>query len=409
MDRRIKIAFIGGASKNPIPAVKGGAIQTLVTAWIDENEKAKYYDFIVYSKYCSDVTDIQKKYSRTTFRYIKITCFDELQLFLCKVVRRLTKNRVPYKSKYMKTVNKMLGDDKPDVIICESTDKVVVQLKESSYANSKVYFHIHADYLNNDTDRITTISQICDGYIAISEFIKRRLSGLNSINPQSITVIKNAIDIGDISEHEKVNARIQIRSSLGIGEEEIVLVYCGRLSPEKGCLELIKAVNKTNCVKLIVIGGNDFSSNKKTKYVKQLENEKSKSENRVFFTGYIPHDEIWKYFSAGDIGVVPSICNEAASLTAVEFRKAGLPTIVTDIGGIPEYCNKKTSIFVKLDEKYVERLAEAINFLALNDEMRLSLAKNARLDLEEYSYKQYYERLHEFIGNLHISDNNEVE
>lgn len=58
MEKKLKIAFIISDEGLPVPAVFGGAIETLVTLLIEENEKAQKFEFIIVCKYYDEL----KKY-----------------------------------------------------------------------------------------------------------------------------------------------------------------------------------------------------------------------------------------------------------------------------------------------------------------------------------------------------------
>ena len=81
-----------------------------------------------------------------------------------------------------------------------------------------------------------------------------------------------------------------------MSENDFVVLFCGRLSKEKGCLELIKAVERVPDVKLLIVGGENFSSNARTEYVECLYNEAEKIKDRIVFTGHIKHSEVIRYY-----------------------------------------------------------------------------------------------------------------
>lgn len=54
-----------------IPAIQGGAIETLVQHLIEENEKEKKFKFIVLSTYSKEAEEVAKKYKYTKYIYFK--------------------------------------------------------------------------------------------------------------------------------------------------------------------------------------------------------------------------------------------------------------------------------------------------------------------------------------------------
>ena len=55
----------------PLPAVRGGAVETLIELLIKENEKRKKFLFEVYSIYDEKALEAAKLYSYTSFCFVK--------------------------------------------------------------------------------------------------------------------------------------------------------------------------------------------------------------------------------------------------------------------------------------------------------------------------------------------------
>ena len=81
---RKKIAIICPAEL-PVPSVKGGAVETLIDHFLDENEKRgeQALEIIVYSVYDINAELESKKYKNVKFKYFKINekfSIDKLQI-----------------------------------------------------------------------------------------------------------------------------------------------------------------------------------------------------------------------------------------------------------------------------------------------------------------------------------------
>ena len=393
----LKVAFVG--TKNyPIPNIFGGAIETLVTGILDENEKKHQMDLSVFSIMADGLDNCIKKYQHTHFFIIKKpTQWIKTKDFVRRGLRKLTNYKISYKGYFMTSVNRIMVQNHFDVIIYENES--VDMMQAGQYNGTQNVMHIHADYITADTPGVNLLCQNFDCVVGVSDFIRNRMEKIPYLSGRGRT-LRNAIDLRLFSERVSVETTIRIRQALGFSSDDIIVLYCGRLSREKGCLELIKAVEKVPNVKLLVIGGENFGSNKKTKYVGELLKEAKKIEERIVFTGYVSHDEVKKYYATADIGVVPSICNEAASLTLLEYRASGLPTIASRMGGIPEYCNDNTTILVEYDDAFIRNLAIAVQKLAEDKNLRNRLSSYARVGLEDYSYEAYYDNFVELVKNL---------
>jgi glycosyltransferase involved in cell wall biosynthesis len=106
-------------------------------------------------------------------------------------------------------------------------------------------------------------------------------------------------------------------------------LYVGRISNEKGIIELIDVFSKLNNYKLKIVGGN--------RSVKQEE------FNNIEWLGKLQGIELANLMQNAKFVIVPSICHENNSLTILESLSLGTPVISSDYGGSPEMViNHKT-------------------------------------------------------------------
>ncbi|MDO4478317.1 MAG: glycosyltransferase [Lachnospiraceae bacterium] len=115
-----------------------------------------------------------------------------------------------------------------------------------------------------------------------------------------------------------------LRKEMGLSEADKVLLYLGRVDPEKSIHVLVDhmkmVVPKDPHVKLVIVGGG-MSADKLKAQVKSLGLEKN-----IFFTGAVRWDEVQDYYALGDIFVSASI-SETQGLTYYEALAAGLPVL----------------------------------------------------------------------------------
>ncbi|MCH1940967.1 glycosyltransferase family 4 protein [Holdemania massiliensis] len=385
----IKIAIIG-TKEYPIPNIRGGAIETLVTALIDENEKFHKMDIDLITIKCTGLDKVTETYRRTNFVLLNEQLFSlHIKEFLYRICRRLSGYRLSYRDRHMMAANEYLKKHTYDVVVFENT--ALDMMQACTYGTAKNFFHIHADYINKELKGIESFCKHCDLLVGVSDFISKRLETLPYMDGKTRT-LKNAIDTTMYGKERYVDFRIEMRKKYGFHDCEKVILYCSRLSREKGILELVKAVQKVPECKLLIVGGENFSSDKMTEYTQELQIEIQKIKNRVVMTGYIPHDDVPKYMSIADIGAIPSVCNEAASLTLLEMRSSGLPTIASRRGGIPEYCSEETTILVDTDDNFIDHLAEGIRILCTNNELYAKMQMVASQEMEQFDYSNYYWR-----------------
>lgn len=110
------------------------------------------------------------------------------------------------------------------------------------------------------------------------------------------------------------------------------LFYYGRLSKEKGILNLINSVKKTNS-KLKIAGDGP----QKEEVLNEI-----KGFSNIEYVGFKSGDELTDLIINSSFVVVPSEWYENNPMTIVESFILGKPVIGSDIGGIPELVTNKT-------------------------------------------------------------------
>lgn len=389
-----RIAIVG-LDIYPIPSIRGGAIEDMMTALIDKNEINPTFEFTVYTIKDKGLDGV--KYQNTEIVQIGKNGIIYYLNLIYRCFRRLTNNRLPVRSVYMIKINECLIRSNFDLIFFATSNSQVSEL--STKVKSKILYGVYSDYLNEQSYGIKKIGQTISGFVA-NEYLKQRIVEEINYDPSKIYVQKGALDITSKSDDERELIRSQVRKKYKIADDNIVVVYCGRLSKEKGPLELIKAIQRVPNCTLFIVGGSNFSKNDETEYVKRLHLEAAKCDDRVIFTGYVKdHKDVINYMYSADIGVVPSICNEAASGAMLEFRVAGIPTVISKMGGMPMFAGGNV-IMVDYNEIYVEGLADAIFGLSHDRELRKKLSMNARKGIEEWSSDAYFESFIQIVSGI---------
>lgn len=384
----MKIVLIA-PGKLPIPCIKGGAIETLSTHLIDENEHAGNAEFIVFQEFDREVEKLRANYTNTTFFMYRKSIVKNVWDFLCRCVNIVFKGFFARYSSHVLWIKNKLKTESPDVIVVEGQRNYILGLMDT-YHN--LVLHLHTDLLNSETKHGELILKGCDKIIAVSEFISDRVRTVKvtDCDAGKIYVLKNTIDKSKFYFSE--DGRKRVRAKYGIRDEDNVAVYCGRISKEKGVLELLQAMDRTNLSNLVLllIGSSWFAGSALDEYGDAVQKYMKENGLQVVMTGYVGQNELYAYYSAGDFLVVPSICNEAAGLVIPEGISCGLPVIATDIGGIPEFADERCSLLVPYSERFVEDLSKSIETMCDWD-VRQRLKSRTYEICGSYSTKAYYD------------------
>lgn len=196
-----------------------------------------------------------------------------------------------------------------------------------------------------------------DLFIAPSRFMAQQIA--KRIPEEKIKVLRNGIDLQSMASN---------------GQDHGYALYLGRLSHEKGVETLLEAHQRvSDSVRLKVIGTGPEENRLKDAY------------GQAEFLGYKQGPELHNLITDAAFVVVPSQWYENCSMVVLEAMAAGKPVIGSNIGGIPEQVEDgRTGLLFEMGN--VEALAEKMNILATNPEMRSRFGKAARRKVElEYS------------------------
>ena len=223
--------------------------------------------------------------------------------------------------------------------------------------------------------------------IAVSEGLKRELMEEYNIPKNKVCVIQNGVDLEKFKPNEE--ERKKIREKYSILEEELILMFSGAAEFErKGLRYIIESLPYLKNVKLMVLGKGKQEPYKKLAKRKNV-------LNKIIFTGFVP--SIVEYYCAADVFVFPSFY-EAFSLATLEAVASGLPLITTKINGTEELVKEGyNGFFVKRDPKDI---AEKINILIKDENLRKQMSKNARKTAENYSWDKCAKRTAEVYEEL---------
>lgn len=190
-------------------------------------------------------------------------------------------------------------------------------------------------------------------------------------NLPPITVIPNGIDV-DLFAPDRA-ARRQVRLQLNIPQHTHLIIAVGRLVRAKGMHLALACLQdpKIQDTHLLIVGTGREEQN-----LGRLANALG-VHDRVHFTGYVERTELPAYYSAADLFVMPTLCNEGLPLTLIEAMACGLPSVATDIGGISTVIDQhENGILIPMGDRGA--MVNAIDQLLNNPEYSYEVARNAR-------------------------------
>ena len=248
--------------------------------------------------------------------------------------------------------------------------------------------------------RCDVIFDVTMGDSFSSEFVVREYEKACQI-PVDTHILRNAIDVDKFNKSISEEERKRLRKKLGLQEEDFVVLYVGRLIQVKGILELMQAVLSIHDkhVKLLCIGSANFGKWTFSSYEGKVKKLAKNNSDRIIFTGYIDNQDLYKYSLLADVQCVPSLWEEAAGLVVIEAMAEGIPTIVTNSGGMIEYIDKETSLVIER-ENIVENLRRAICHLKESPNVRKQMSAKSKIHSQRYDETGYYMNFVETIYKI---------
>jgi len=210
--------------------------------------------------------------------------------------------------------------------------------------------------------------------IAISQYIKRLLTGFYHFDEAKISLVYNGVDLERF--HPRTE-RSTIWERYGVADNPTIL-YVGRMDPYKGVQYLLKAVplvlEAFPNAKFVIAGGTRFDQ------VKIHQSVLSRIRKALVFTGYVPDEEIPRLYSACDVFCYPSMW-EGFGLTPAEAQASARPVVAFNHCAIPEVvADGETGILVRPADH--EGLAAGIIQILKDPEMRQRMGIQGRKRVE---------------------------
>lgn len=396
-----KIAIICPAEL-PVPSIKGGAVETLIDHFLNENEKQKKkaLEIIVYSVYDVNAERESKKYKNVKFKYFRINeRLKKIYFLYLRLNRKILKRQVA--DYFLRKVIKDLNNEEVDKIIIEGNFQQVIPIKRIK-KDTDIYLHIHGDAFFKYNKLLDKAISRCNKIITVSEYVKKNGVVNYNNNKSKFVAVKNCIDIEKFKKIYNKNDEKEIRAKYNIKDDEVIILFCGRIIKEKGVSELIKAFNKyclkTNA-KMIIVGNAGFGNEVSTDYDKEIRLLAEEAKERIIFTGFIHNKKLPLIYKIADISVIPSLCNEAFGLVALEAMAAGIPIIATNTGGIPEVVNDKCARLIENDNNIIDSLGKELLYLINNREKRIEMGIEGLNKVEEFSLSNYYNNIVQVINS----------
>jgi 1,2-diacylglycerol 3-alpha-glucosyltransferase len=206
-----------------------------------------------------------------------------------------------------------------------------------------------------------------------------------------IEIVPNGIDLEPFQ-----NPRTRhTRAELGLPESSKVMIYVGRIAPEKNLTFLLRAFTVVNQelpkTYLLLVGDGPEIDNLRDQA------QKSGIGEKVIFTGCVEYEDVAGYLSMADAFVTASV-TEVHPLSVIEAMAVGLPVLGIESPGVGDTVVDEVNGFLTKHD-LAEFSLKMFRLMSEND-LRARLAKKALEDSEQYSILNTSKRILGFYEEL---------
>jgi len=302
----------------------------------------------------------------------------------------LIRERLRYDPGVITQIREIAEKSKPDIIQTHNNKshlliKLLPELRKRRLWFAFHHGDVYLDFkqrLFNHVDRVSLRS--ADRVVTVCQAFTPRLAACGVARDRMRILHNSAMPVSRVSPADQA----QLRTRLGIGSDEAMILTIGRLSNEKGHVHLLRALQQLRSIdrkwKLVLVGmGPELDS------LTRLARSLSLSE-RVIFAG--SHADVRPFYAAADVFALPSL-SEGSSNVLLEAMVAKIPIAATKAGGNPEIIlHNETGLLTPIGDS--QQLASAIARLLAEPDLALRFAEAGfSRAAHEFSVEQYRRRL----------------
>lgn len=388
--KKVCIITIG---EYPIPDVKGGAVERLITMIAEDNELNPRFEFTILTCSNSDAIELQKQFRYTKFVNIPAYASNRM-VFWSRRIHNVFNHRlhiatdVTWIKWLMSPFNRYVFKHRNqfDMFVTEGATTDFCCTASRFVGRNKMTMHLHVNTIAN-----SLFERTFGNVVAVSDFIMNQYREKSNLPISHTATIFNGIATENFMKQTSSEERTALRKELGLAEDDFVVIFCGRIAKTKGVREAITAITSIDNkkIKLLLMGASKFGKGNFGEYAREIDELVSLNSDRVMFTGYVNNDELYKYHKIADVGIIPSTYNDPCPLSMFELITSGLPTIATQAGGMTEIGTSETTMYISI-ENMVEDIKNSVLALYGNKALRQQMSAAALRRAEYFNRNRFF-------------------
>lgn len=295
-------------------------------------------------------------------------------------------------------IHRLFLENEYDRLIC-STEGImgwIAVLLKNAYS-VPAYFYIHTDWImfarktmkwdTHEIDRVRRILRLFYG-----QFDK--LFVLNTDHKEWLSSREMEFEDGNICltahwiDERFKPQEVTKMEVFSVAQETKVLLFAGRLSKEKGVMDLVKVYKKVKeqyeSVKIVFAG------------VGPAEAELRAELPTALFMGWVPSNKLPSLYSAADILLLPSKF-DTFGLVVLEALSCGLPVAAYDAKGPKDIIVHESCGFIASN---IKKMAENVIYYLQHEEKHPQMKQNALARAKEYAKEEIMQK---FLSDIDLA------
>jgi glycosyltransferase involved in cell wall biosynthesis len=269
---------------------------------------------------------------------------------------------------------------RPDVIYANNFTDMVWAAAAKRLTGASVVLQLH-EFAEFRQRSMSSLGRQADSIVAASQFLKDTWTAHGLTHPR-FEVVPCGIAASDYPRPDQ-RQRTRARQALGLPVDAYVVLYFGRLVPEKGVEVLLDAwrqLDASPAAARLLLLGSPAPGATGAAYLDELQRAAPAG------CAWMPmQPDVVSVLHASDLVAVPSVWDEPFGRVIIEAMATGCPVVASRVGGIPEILDGPFDQLL-FDRGDSQKLAELLRELRSWRTQRPELADQCRTRvLERYS------------------------
>ncbi|SEP84802.1 glycogen synthase (ADP-glucose) [Hyunsoonleella jejuensis] len=238
-----------------------------------------------------------------------------------------------------------------------------------------------------------TAIEMADVLIAVSEETKEDVIKHFNVDEDKVKVIYNGINLQQYVQTSESSTL----DEYGVNKNKPYVLFVGRITRQKGIIHLVNAIKYIDPDTQIVLCAGAPDTKEIGKEMEDAVNEvKRTRDNVIWIDKMVTKQEIIQLYSHADVFCCPSIY-EPFGIINIEAMACNTAVVASAVGGIKEVVvHGETGLLIPLEQqteapfepinpdKFARDLADGVNKVISNKDLRESMATKGRKRVEDY-------------------------